>query len=56
MLIREPKFYLGGNIGINGGEDWVVPTMEFNGRWRKGKIFDARELKKDLLELGVIRT
>ena len=42
-------------IEVNGGTDWVVPTIEFDGRWRKGKIFDAPELKKDLLEWGVIQ-
>ena len=42
-------------IEVNGGKDWVVPTMEFGGRWRKGKIFNALELEKDLTELGVIQ-
>ena len=39
---------------VNGGFDWVVPTLEYNGRWRKGRMFDARELTKDLVDLGVI--
>ena len=41
-------------IDANGGKDWVVPTMEFNGKWRPGKRFDEEELKKDLNEMGVL--
>jgi len=41
-------------IEVNGGDDWVVPTLEYNGKWRKGKVFNASELKKDLLKMGVI--
>jgi len=40
-------------IEVNGGEDWVVPTIEYRGIWRRGKEFDARELKKDLIDMGV---
>jgi len=42
-------------VEVNGGFDWVVPTFEFNGKWRKGKVFDPRELTKDLVEMGVIK-
>jgi mycoredoxin len=41
-------------IEANGGQDWVVPTLEFNGRWRPGKVFNAGELKRDLRMMGVI--
>ena len=41
-------------IEANGGKDWVVPTLEFNGKWRPGKRFDEDELQSDLKELGVI--
>lgn len=41
-------------VDANGGIEWVVPTLEYNGKWRKGKIFNARELEKDLREMGVI--
>lgn len=41
-------------IEVNGGLDWVVPTLEYNGKWRRGKTFDARELTKDLMDMGVI--
>ena len=41
-------------IEVNGGDDWVVPTLEYNGRWRPGKKFDETELREDLTEMGVI--
>ncbi|OQX23941.1 MAG: NrdH-redoxin [Desulfobacteraceae bacterium IS3] len=41
-------------IEVNGGHDWVVPTLEYKGKWRKGKFFNAEGLKKDLAEMGVI--
>ncbi len=40
-------------IEVNGGEDWVVPTLEHDGRWRPGKAFDRDELEADLKKLGV---
>ena len=42
-------------VDVNGGVDWVVPTIEFNGKWRKGKTFDARTLSEDLVDMGVIK-
>jgi len=41
-------------VDVNGGIDWVAPTLEFNGKWRKGKVYNARELSEDLLDMGVI--
>ena len=40
-------------IEINGGDDWVVPTLEFNGKWREGKVFNEKELGSDLEKLGL---
>ncbi|BCS99207.1 hypothetical protein DSLASN_48390 [Desulfoluna limicola] len=37
---------------VNGGE-WVVPTLEFNGAWRKGKVFIEADLAADLKKMGV---
>lgn len=37
----------------NGG-DWIVPTLEFNGCWRPGKVYRENELRKDLKDMGVI--
>jgi len=41
-------------IDVNGGHDWVVPTLEFNGQWRKGQFFNEEKLKQDLITMGVI--
>ena len=41
-------------IEVNGGIDWVVPTMEFNGKWRPGQIFNEEKLLKDLKDMGVL--
>jgi len=41
-------------IDANGGDDWVVPTLEFKGKWRPGKVFNADQLKKDLQQMGVM--
>jgi mycoredoxin len=38
-------------VDVNGGDDWVVPTMEFNGKWRPGKVFNAVELESDLKKM-----
>jgi len=40
-------------VEVNGGDDWVVPTLEFNGAWRPGKAFDADTLTEDLRKLGM---
>ncbi len=42
-------------IQVNGGFDWVVPTLEFNGKWRKGKLYNKQELDVDLEKLGVTK-
>lgn len=40
-------------VKANGGKEWVVPTIEYLGRWRPGKVFRESELEKDLKEMGV---
>ena len=40
-------------IEVNGGDDWVVPTLENDGKWRPGKVFNRSEIDKDLKTLGV---
>ena len=40
-------------IDANGGDDWVIPTLEFNGKWREGKVFDPEGLEADLAALGI---
>lgn len=41
-------------IEVNGGGDWVVPTLEFNGQWRPGRFFNETLLTEDLEKMGVI--
>lgn len=41
-------------IEVNGGDDWVVPTLEYKEQWRKGKFFNEFELHFDLQKLGML--
>ena len=50
---EQPENIVQEIIRVNGGDDWVVPTLEFNGKWRKGKIYNEIELKADLGQLGL---
>ncbi len=49
----QPESVVQAVIQANGGDDWVVPTLEFQGRWREGRVFNEQELKTDLENLGV---
>ena len=49
----QPKDVVDKIIEVNGGFDWVVPTLEYNGNWRPGKVYDPDTLKRDLIEMGV---
>lgn len=40
-------------VEVNGGEDWVVPTLEYRGKWRPGEVFNAEKLREDLKKLGI---
>lgn len=40
-------------VKVNGGDDWVVPTLEYEGRWRPGKAFDEDSFAADLKRMGV---
>lgn len=40
-------------VQVNGGDDWVVPTLHFKGQWRPGKVFDRNGLSADLEKMGV---
>ena len=51
----EPKEVVDKVIEANGGIDWVVPTLEYNGKWRKGKVFNPEVLERDLVKMGVIQ-
>ena len=51
---EQPEEVVQKVIDANGGFDWVVPTLEYQGKWRPGKVFNEEELKADLLEMGII--
>jgi mycoredoxin len=50
---EQPENIVQEIIRVNGGDDWVVPTLEFNGKWREGKIYNEIELNADLGKLGL---
>jgi mycoredoxin len=49
----EPEDVVKKIVEVNGGEDWVIPTLEYNGSWVPGKFFDPIELKNDLEKMGI---
>ncbi len=51
---KQPQDVVKKVVDVNGGLDWVVPTLEYRGTWREGRIFDADELESDLKRMGVI--
>lgn len=51
---KQPDSVVRKIVEVNGGDDWVIPTLEFNGKWREGKVFDPEGLAADLVALGVI--
>ena len=40
---------------VNGGDDWVVPTLEYNGQWRPGQVYDPVKLEQDLRKWGLVK-
>lgn len=50
---KQPENTIQKIIEVNGGDDWVVPTLEFNGKWLEGKVFNEKELNFDLQKLGL---
>jgi len=51
---KQPEDIVKKIVEVNGGDDWVVPTLEFNGKWREGRIYNEIELHFDLKKLGAI--
>lgn len=51
---EQPQEIVQKVIEANGGDDWVVPTLEYKGKWREGKVFNELELHFDLKKLGII--
>jgi len=52
-LEEQPRETIDKIVQVNGGDDWVVPTLEFNGQWRPGKVFNEMELDADLRRMGL---
>jgi mycoredoxin len=50
---EQPENIVQEIIRVNGGDDWVVPTLEFKGKWREGKIYNEKELNSDLGKMGL---
>ncbi|MDY5583078.1 MAG: glutaredoxin family protein [Candidatus Merdousia sp.] len=51
---RQPPDVVKRVVDANGGVDWVVPTLEYGGKWRAGRRFDAGELSRDLKDWGLL--
>ena len=45
---EQPEDVIRKVVEVNGGEDWVVPTLEYNGQWRPGQVFDPGRPEQDL--------
>ena len=50
---NQPEEIIEKIIRVNGGDDWVVPTLEYNGKWREGRLYNEMTLRSDLQVLGV---
>ncbi|MCA1794585.1 MAG: glutaredoxin family protein [Desulfobacteraceae bacterium] len=50
---NQPEAVIEKIIQVNGGDDWVVPTLEYKGKWREGRLYDEMTLLSDLQALGV---
>ena len=50
---KQPEAVIEKIIQVNGGDDWVVPTLEYKGKWREGRLYDEMTLLSDLQALGV---
>jgi mycoredoxin len=50
---HQPEEVVRKVIDANGGRDWVVPTLEYNGKWREGKRFNEQEVRSDLEKWGI---
>ncbi len=51
---EQPESVIAEIVKVNGGDDWVVPTLEYGGTWRPGAVFNEESLRRDLSALGVI--
>lgn len=52
---HQPEDIVQQVVDANGGRDWAVPTLEFEGKWRPGKPHDAQAVRADLKKMGIIK-
>lgn len=52
---EQPEEVIRKVIDVNGGDDWVVPTLEYRGQWRPGQVFDAEKLERDLRKWHLLK-
>lgn len=45
---KQPEKIVKKVVEVNGGDDWVVPTMEYNGQWRRDRYSMLKNLKPTL--------
>jgi len=50
---KQPREVVDKIVEVNGGDDWVVPTLEYGGQWREGRVFDKNQLTADLEKMGL---
>lgn len=51
---EQPQEVIQQVINVNGGDDWVVPTLEYEGMWRPGEIYDPVKLTRTLKGWGLL--
>ena len=51
---EQPAEVVAKVVEVNGGDDWVVPTLEYNGKWAPGEAFNERRFTDVLKELGIL--
>ena len=51
---HQPQDVVQPVIDANGGQGWIVPTLEYKGKWRPGKVFNESEVRQDLDKWGLI--
>ena len=51
---KQPPVVIKKIIEVNGGDDWVVPTLEYKNKWIAGGVFNADKLTDNLKNLGLL--
>ena len=51
---KQPPDVMQKIIAVNGGDDWVVPTLQYKNQWHAGEVFNADKLTAQLKEWGLL--